>query len=182
LTLVLLLLATVVLAPLAERLLVPYPAVLLGCGLVLALVPGLPVPEVDPEWILPVVLPPLLFAAARRTSWRQFLDNRRAIGLLAVALVAVTAFAVGFVVSALVPGLPLAAAVALGAAVAPPDPVAATAVARKLGLPRRLRTILEGRDCPTTPPRWCSTTSPSRPRLPVPSRRRGPPLHLASPS
>jgi CPA1 family monovalent cation:H+ antiporter len=145
LTLVLLLvLATVVLAPLAERLLVPYPAVLLGCGLVLALVPGLPVPEVDPEWILPVVLPPLLFAAARRTSWRQFLDNRRAIGLLAVALVAVTAFAVGFVVSALVPGLPLAAAVALGAAVAPPDPVAATAVARKLGLPRRLRTILEG--------------------------------------
>jgi CPA1 family monovalent cation:H+ antiporter len=110
----------------------------------LALVPGIPVPSVDPEWILPLVLPPLLFAAARRTSWRQFLDNRRAIGLLAVALVAVTAFAVGMVASAVVPGLPLVAGVALGAAVAPPDPVAATAVARKLGLPRRLRTILEG--------------------------------------
>jgi Na+/H+ antiporter len=140
----LLLLATVMLAPLAERILVPYPVVLLLFGLLLALVPGLPVPEVSPDLILPLVLPPLLFAAARRTSWRQFLDNRRAIVLLAVALVVVTAFAVGVVASAVIPGLPLAAAVALGAAVAPPDPVAATAVARKLGLPRRLRTILEG--------------------------------------
>jgi CPA1 family monovalent cation:H+ antiporter len=140
----LLVIATVVLAPLAERMTVPYPVVLLLFGLLLAFVPGIPVPSVDPEWILPLVLPPLLFAAARRTSWRQFLDNRRAIGLLAVALVAVTAFAVGMVASAVVPGLPLVAGVALGAAVAPPDPVAATAVARKLGLPRRLRTILEG--------------------------------------
>jgi CPA1 family monovalent cation:H+ antiporter len=144
-TLVLLLItATVVLAPLAERITVPYPVVLLAFGLVVSLLPGVRVPSVDPDWILPVVLPPLLFAAARRTSWRQFLDNRRAIGLLAVALVVVTAFAVGAVASALVPGLPLVAAVALGAAVAPPDPVAATAVARKLRLPRRLRTILEG--------------------------------------
>jgi NhaP-type Na+/H+ or K+/H+ antiporter len=126
----LLLLATVMLAPLAERILVPYPVVLLLFGLLLALVPGLPVPEVSPDLILPLVLPPLLFAAARRTSWRQFLDNRRAIVLLAVALVVVTAFAVGVVASAVIPGLPLAAAVALGAAVAPPDPVAATAVAR----------------------------------------------------
>ncbi|OFJ53308.1 Na+/H+ antiporter [Mycolicibacterium grossiae] len=144
-TLVLLLVvATVLLAPLAERITVPYPVVLLGFGLLLGLVPGMSVPTVDPEWILPLVLPPLLFAAGRRTSWRQFLDNRRAIGLLAVALVAVTAFAVGATVSALVPGLPLVAGVALGAAVAPPDPVAATAAARKLRLPRRLRTILEG--------------------------------------
>ncbi|MCU1699941.1 MAG: sodium/proton antiporter, family [Mycobacterium sp.] len=140
----LLMIATVMLAPLAERITVPYPVVLLLFGLLLASVPGLPVPTVDPDWILPLVLPPLLFAAARRTSWRQFLDNRRAILLLAVALVAVTAFAVGVVASAVIPGLPLAAGVALGAAVAPPDPVAATAVARKLRLPRRLRTILEG--------------------------------------
>jgi CPA1 family monovalent cation:H+ antiporter len=140
----LLITATVVLAPLAERITVPYPVVLLAFGLVVSVLPGVGAPSVDPDWILPVVLPPLLFAAARRTSWRQFLDNRRAIGLLAVALVVVTAFAVGAVASALVPGLPLVAAVALGAAVAPPDPVAATAVARKLRLPRRLRTILEG--------------------------------------
>ncbi|MCV7173264.1 Na+/H+ antiporter [Mycobacterium manitobense] len=136
--------ATVLLAPLAERINLPYPVVLLIFGLALAYVPGLPPPTVNPELILPLVLPPLLFAAARRTSWRQFLDNRRAIGLLAIALVGVTACAVGVVLQAVVPGLPLIAALALGAAVAPPDPVAATAVANKLKLPRRLRTILEG--------------------------------------
>jgi monovalent cation/hydrogen antiporter len=142
--LLVLMVATVVLAPIAERIAVPYPVLLLMFGLVLAFVPGLPLPAVDPELLLPLVLPPLLFAAARRTSWREFLDNRRPIALLAVALVAVTAFAVGLTLQALVPGLPLIAAFALGAAVAPPDPVAATAVARKLGLPHRLRTILEG--------------------------------------
>jgi CPA1 family monovalent cation:H+ antiporter len=136
--------ATVLLAPLAERISLPYPVVLLMFGLALAFVPGVPVPTVSAELILPLVLPPLLFAAARRTSWRQFLDNRRAIGLLAVALVGVTAFAVGAALQAVVPGLPLIAAIALGGAVAPPDPVAATAVAHKLGLPRRLRTTLEG--------------------------------------
>lgn len=139
-----LLVATVVIAPVAERFSVPYPAVLLAFGLLLAFIPGLPVPAPNPELILPLILPPLLFAAARRTSWREFLENRRAIGLLAVALVAVTAFAVGATVAALVPGLPLIAGLALGAAVAPPDPIAATSVARKLGLPPRLRTILEG--------------------------------------
>ncbi|AFM17763.1 Na+ antiporter [Mycolicibacterium chubuense NBB4] len=145
LTLLLLLCAaTAVLAPLAERVNLPYPAVLLLFGMLLAPIPGLPIPSVNPNLILPLILPPLLFAAARRTSWRQFLDNRRAIGLLAVALVAVTAFAVGAVLHAVVPGLPLVAAVAIGAAVAPPDPVAATSVARRLNLPRRLRTILEG--------------------------------------
>jgi CPA1 family monovalent cation:H+ antiporter len=136
--------ATVLLAPLAERFTVPYPVLLLVLGLLVALVPGLPTPSISPDLILPLVLPPLLFAAARRTSWREFLDNRRAIGLLAVALVGVTAFSVGVALQALVPGLPLIAALALGAAVAPPDPVAATAVARELRLPRRLRTTLEG--------------------------------------
>lgn len=136
--------ATVLLAPLADRLGVPYPAVLLIFGMALALIPGLPFSAVNPDLLLPLILPPLLFAAARRTSWREFLDNRRAIGLLAVALVAVTAFVAAVVLQALVPGLPLIAAIAIGAAIAPPDPVAATAVAQKLHLPRRLRTILEG--------------------------------------
>ena len=145
LTLLLVLMAaTVVLAPVAERISIPYPVLLLVFGLMLAFVPGLPLPAVNPELLLPLVLPPLLFAAARRTSWREFLDNRRPIALLAVALVVVTAFAVGMTLQALMPGLPLIAGLALGAAVAPPDPVAATAVARKLGLPHRLRTILEG--------------------------------------
>ena len=136
--------ATVLLAPVAERFTLPYPVLLLGLGLVVAFVPGLPTPSISPDLILPLVLPPLLFAAARRTSWREFLDHRRAIGLLAIALVGVTAFAVGIALQALVPGLPLMAAIALGAAVAPPDPVTATAVARELRLPRRLRTTLEG--------------------------------------
>jgi Na+/H+ antiporter len=136
--------ATVLFAPLAERFTVPYPVLLLMFGLLVAFVPGLPTPSISPDLILPLVLPPLLFAAARRTSWREFLDNRRAIGLLAVALVGVTAFSVGIVLQALVPGLALIAAIAFGAAVAPPDPVAATAVARDLRLPRRLRTTLEG--------------------------------------
>ncbi|OBA89116.1 Na+/H+ antiporter [Mycobacteriaceae bacterium 1482268.1] len=136
--------ATVVLAPVAGRFSVPYPVLLLVFGLALAFIPGSRLPVFNPELLLPLVLPPLLFAAARRTSWREFLDNRRPIMFLAVALVAVTAFAVGATLQALIPGLPLIAAIALGAAVAPPDPVAATAVAQKLGLPRRLRTILEG--------------------------------------
>ncbi|BBY26168.1 Na+/H+ antiporter [Mycolicibacterium sediminis] len=136
--------ATVLLAPVADRIRLPYPVLLLALGLAVAYVPGLPTPSIEPDLILPLVLPPLLFAAARRTSWRQFLDNRRAIGLLAIALVGVTAFSVAFALQALVPGLPLLAAVALGAAVAPPDPVAATVAARELRLPRRLRTTLEG--------------------------------------
>ncbi|MBA3339641.1 MAG: Na+/H+ antiporter [Geodermatophilaceae bacterium] len=136
--------ATIVLSPVAERLRLPYPILLLVFGLLVALVPGLPRLDIGPDLILPLVLPPLLFAAARRTSWREFLDNRRAIGTLAVALVAVTTAVVGFVLQALVPGLPLIAAVVLGAMVAPPDPVAATAVARQLRLPKRLTTILEG--------------------------------------
>lgn len=139
-----LLAATVVLAPAAQRLSIPYPAVMLAFGLALAFIPGIPVLSPNPELILPLVLPPLLFAAARRTSWREFLDNRRPIMLLAVALVGVTALAVGATLHALVPTVPLIAALALGAAVAPPDAVAATAVAQKLGIPRRLRTILEG--------------------------------------
>ncbi|MGK2867117.1 MAG: cation:proton antiporter, partial [Mycobacterium sp.] len=128
----------------ATRLKLPYPVVLLVAGLAVAYIPGLPSPSISPELILPMQLPQLLFAAAPRTSWRVCLDNSSAIGLLAIALVLVTAFSVGVLVHALVPGAPLIAALALGAAVAPPDPVAATAAVRELGLRRRLRTTLEG--------------------------------------
>ncbi|GAA4947689.1 hypothetical protein GCM10023238_12530 [Streptomyces heliomycini] len=113
-------------------------------GAVLALLDFVPNVDVPPDLILPLLLPPLLYAAVRRTSWRQFAANVRPILLLAVALVFVTTLCVAVVAHAIVPGLPLAAAVALGALVAPPDPVAATAVAGKLGLPRRLVSILEG--------------------------------------
>ncbi|MEU7042425.1 Na+/H+ antiporter [Streptomyces varsoviensis] len=139
-----LLLGAVVMVPLGDRLGLPSPVLMTLGGIVLALLPFVPNIDVPPEYILPLVLPPLLYASVQRTSWRQFAANLRPIFLLAVALVFVTTAAVAIVANAVVPGLPLAAAVALGALVAPPDPVAATAVAGALGLPRRLVSILEG--------------------------------------
>ncbi|MGR8011100.1 Na+/H+ antiporter [Streptomyces hypolithicus] len=139
-----LLLGAVVTVPLGERLGLPAPVLMTLAGIVLALLPFVPNIEIPPDYILPLVLPPLLYAAVQRTSWRQFTANFRPILLLAVALVFVTTAAVAAVVQVVVPGLPIAAAIALGALVAPPDPVAATAVAGSLGLPRRLVSILEG--------------------------------------
>lgn len=139
-----LLLGAVVMVPVGERIGLPPPVLMTLLGVVLALLPFVPNVEVPPDFILPVLLPPLLYAAVQRTSWRQFAANRRPIFLLAVALVFVTTAAVAAVAGSVVPGLPIAAAVALGALVAPPDPVAATAVAGSLGLPRRLVSILEG--------------------------------------
>ncbi|MFF8936168.1 Na+/H+ antiporter [Streptomyces paradoxus] len=139
-----LLLGAVISVPVGDRYSVPAPVLMTLLGIVLALLPFVPNVEIAPDLILPLLLPPLLYAAVRRTSWRQFAANRRPIFLLAVALVFVTMACVAAVADAIVPGLPLAAAFALGALVAPPDPVAATAVAGQLGLPRRLVSILEG--------------------------------------
>ncbi|WP_413756781.1 Na+/H+ antiporter [Streptomyces sp. MMBL 11-3] len=139
-----LMLGAVVSVPLGDRLKLPAPVLMTVLGIVLALLHFVPNVDIPPELILPGLLPPLLYAAVRRTSWRQFAANKRPIFLLAVALVFVTTAAVAAVAHAVVPGLPIAAAVALGALVAPPDPVAATAVAGQLGLPRRLVSILEG--------------------------------------
>ncbi|GAA4784297.1 Na+/H+ antiporter [Streptomyces sanyensis] len=139
-----LLLGAVVTVPLGRRAGLPPPVLMTLLGAVLAVLPFVPDVDVPPELILPLVLPPLLYAAVQRTSWRQFAANARPILLLAVALVLVTTAAVAAVAHAVVPGLPLAAAVVLGALIAPPDPVAATAVAGSLGLPRRLVSIMEG--------------------------------------
>ncbi|MEU2430120.1 Na+/H+ antiporter [Streptomyces sp. NPDC007861] len=139
-----LLLGAIVIVPLGDRLGLPAPVLMTLVGAVLALMPFVPNVALPPDYILPLLLPPLLYAAVQRTSWRQFAANIRPILLLAVALVLITTAAVAAVAHAAVPGLPLAAAVALGALVAPPDPVAATAVAGSLGLPRRLVSILEG--------------------------------------
>ncbi|MEV4918022.1 Na+/H+ antiporter [Streptomyces tirandamycinicus] len=139
-----LLLGAVVTVPLGERLGLPAPVLMTLLGAVLALLPFVPNVSIPPELILPLLLPPLLYAAVQRTSWRQFTANIRPILLLAVALVFVTSTAVAAVAQAVFPALPIAAAVVLGALVAPPDPVAATAVAGSLGLPRRLVSILEG--------------------------------------
>lgn len=136
--------ATAVLIPVASRINLPWPVLVTLFGIVLAAIPQVPQVYVEPDLILPLVLPPLLYAAARKTSWRFWAANARPILLLAVALVMVTTAAVAYVASAVVPGISLAGAVALGALVSPPDPVAATAIAGKLHLPRRLVSMLEG--------------------------------------
>jgi monovalent cation/hydrogen antiporter len=123
---------------------VPYPIVLVLGGLVLGFVPGVPPAELPPELVLVLFLPPLLYQAAFFSSPRDLRASLRVITLLAVGLVLATMSAVAAVTHALVPGLPWAAAFTLGAIVSPTDPLAATAIARRLGVPRRLVTILEG--------------------------------------
>jgi NhaP-type Na+/H+ or K+/H+ antiporter len=108
-----------------------------------ALVPGLPQVELDPQLTLALFLPPLLSWAALHTDPRELRANLRPIALLAVGLVLATTSAVAVLAHSAL-GLPWAVAVVLGAIVAPPDPVAAVAVTGRLGLPRRLVTILEG--------------------------------------
>jgi len=120
------------------------PIALLLAGIVLSFVPGLPRVQLDPEIVLTWVLPPLLYFAAVNTSVPAFRFNLRPILLLAIGLVLVTAFTVGFALRAVLPAVPFAAALALGAVVAPPDAVSASAVARRIGLPRRTVSILEG--------------------------------------
>jgi NhaP-type Na+/H+ or K+/H+ antiporter len=136
--------ATAILIPVSTRINLPWPVLVTVFGLLLAAIPQVPQVHVEPELILPLVLPPLLFAAARKTSWRLWIANARPILLLAVALVVVTTAVVAAVASAVVPGISLAGTVALGALVSPPDPVAATAIASKLHLPKRLVSMLEG--------------------------------------
>ncbi len=131
-------------AALARRLGFVAPLVLLVAGLALSYVPGFPEAHLEPELVLIGILPPLLYVAALQTSVPAFRRALRPILLLAVGLVLFTAFAVGIVVHLLLPAVPFAACVALGAVVAPPDAVSATAIARRIGLPRRVVTILEG--------------------------------------
>jgi CPA1 family monovalent cation:H+ antiporter len=136
--------AVLALTTVAHKLLIPYPILLVIGGLLLALVPELPRVHLDPDLVFLVFLPPILWSAAYFTSLREFRANLRPIGLLAIGLVVVTTAAVAFVVHAAVPGMGWAAAVTLGAIVSPPDAIAATAIARRLQLPGRLVTILEG--------------------------------------
>lgn len=136
--------ALVVAMPLATRLGLPYPVLLTVVGLGVALVPGMPDMEINPDLILPLLLPPLLWTAATRTSWAHIRANLRPILMLAVALVVVSAFAVAAVLSWMLPQVPWAVALALGAACAPPDPVAATSVGGQLGLPHRMVAVIEG--------------------------------------
>lgn len=131
-------------AALARRYGIAPPLLLVVVGLVVSYLPGIPDYRLDPEFVLFVFLPPLLYAAAWSSSYVSMKDNVRPIALLSVGLVLFSTIMIGLVVHFAIPGMPLAAAFALGAIVAPPDAVAAISVARRLGLPRRKITILTG--------------------------------------
>ena len=138
------LLCSVALGWVARHFQFPYPIALVIGGGVLGFVPKLPELPFNPELILILVLPPILYQAALLTSWRDFKANLRPIGLLAIGLVIATTLAVGVTIKLLVPDIPWAAAFVLGAIVSPPDAVAATAILSRLSIPRRVVTILEG--------------------------------------
>jgi len=139
----LLMVVAAALAVVAQRFEIPYPLVLVAGGLALAFVPNLPRVFIAPQLVLLIFLPPLLFSAAWFTSWRDFSNNRRPIGLLAVGLVIATTTCVAWVAHVL-GGMSWPVAFVLGAIVSPPDAVAATAITQRLKVPRRIVTIIEG--------------------------------------
>jgi CPA1 family monovalent cation:H+ antiporter len=141
-----LLACVVALVPLAERLAVPYPILLVLGGLALGFVPNNILPDVvlRPDVVFLLFLPPLLYWAALTTPWREFRAYLRPILLLAVGLVVATMLGVAGVAHAVIPALGWPVALVLGAIVSPPDAVAVTAIADRLGLPHRVSAILEG--------------------------------------
>src|SRR5829696_1741561 len=139
-----LLFCVAVLVTAARVLAVPYPIFLVIGGLALGLVPGLPRIELDPDLVLLVFLPPLLYSASFFTGLRELRQNIRPVSLLSIGLVLATALAVALVAHALIDGMSWPAAFVLGAIVSPTDPVAATAIAGRIGIPRRIVTIIEG--------------------------------------
>jgi CPA1 family monovalent cation:H+ antiporter len=142
--LILLLLAIALLAQLAGRLRVPYPVFLVVGGLAIALIPGVPRIELEPDVVFLVFLPPLLYAAAFMSSPRDLRAHAERIGLLAIALVVVTVVVVAVVARLLIGDLSWPMAFVLGAVLAPTDPVAATAVFRHVPVPERVATVVEG--------------------------------------
>lgn len=143
LTLIVLVSVVTAVGALSRRYGLAAPLILTTVGAAASFVPFVPRVELTPELVLFGLLPPLLYAAAIRTSLIDFSRNLRPIGLLSVGLVLFTTAGVGLVVWMLLP-VSLAAGMALGAVVAPPDAVAATSIARRVGMPRRVVTILEG--------------------------------------
>lgn len=129
---------------LSSRIDVPAPLVLITAGVAISYIPSMPEVHLEPEVVLLGLLPPLLYSTAIETSLVDFNANRRSILLLSVGLVVATTLGIGLIVHALLPDAGWPASFAIGAVVAPPDAVAAVAVARHIGLPRRIVTILEG--------------------------------------
>ena len=139
-----LLLGIALLTMVSNKLKVPYPILLVISGLVISFIPGIPSIRLHPDLVFLIFLPPLLYAAAWNTSWREFWKWKRAIILLAFGLVLFTSIGVAFISNALIPGFPLAFGFLLGGIISPPDAVAATSVLHTLRIPKRVVTVLEG--------------------------------------
>src|SRR5215831_16919131 len=135
--------AVALLALVARKIRVPYPILLTCGGVLLAVIPGLPAIQLEPQLVFNVFLPPLLYPAALFASWRDFRANLRPILLLAIVLVLLTMIATAYVFHGFT-GLPLAVGFVFGALISPPDPVAALSVTQNLRVPRRIIVILEG--------------------------------------
>lgn len=131
-------------ASVADRLRLPAPMLLIAVGIIGSYLPFVPEVQLTPEMVLLGLLPPLLYSSALSTSIIDIRANIRPVILLSVALIVVTTFTVGATLHLLMPDVPWAVALALGAVVAPPDAVSASAVARRIGLPRQIVTVLEG--------------------------------------
>jgi monovalent cation/hydrogen antiporter len=138
-----LMIAIATLAVAARKLGIAYPIPFVIGGLVLGMIPGLPQVHLNPDLVFLIFLPPLIYPAALFTSWRDFRANLRPISMLAIRLVIISTVVIGFVAHKIV-GLPWAAAFVLGAIVSPPDAVAATAITKRLRVPRHIITIIEG--------------------------------------
>jgi Na+/H+ antiporter len=132
-----------VFAGLARRLKVPYPILLVIAGLLLSFLPGMPRIRLDPNLVFLVFLPPLLYSAGWTLSWREFQRNFVSIAMLAVGLVLFTVLGLAMAAGSLLPDFDWRSAVLLGAVVAATDAIAATSIARRVGLPQRIVDILE---------------------------------------
>src|SRR5664279_5837235 len=141
--LVLLLVVIAAISVVAVRLELPPAILLVVAGVALALIPGLPTVRLAPEFVLLLVLPPVIYSSAVAMSWREFRFNLRPISLLAVGCVVFTTLATA-AASHWFLGLPWPVGFVLGAIVSPPDAVAPLAIARRMQLPRRIVVILEG--------------------------------------
>ena len=139
-----LLIAVAALVTIARRLGIAFPILLVIGGLLLGLVPGLPRPQVEPDLIFLLVLPPILYTTAFFTPLRSLGANLGNISSLAIGLIIATAGAVAVVAHALIGGITWPVALALGAIVAPSDSIAAAAIVARLAVPRRIVTLLEG--------------------------------------
>lgn len=143
-TILVLLIGATILSAIARRANIPYPTLLALGGAVVALIPGVPPLALPPELILALFVAPILLDAAYDTSLRDLRENWRPVSSLVLVAVGLTTAAVAVVARLLMPDMPWAAAVALGALVAPPDAVAALAVMRQVNPPHRIRKVLEG--------------------------------------